>query len=95
MYQSYTAETIDSDNLTSVSYQFWLNDRLELELDSYMVCKRPSTRHKFKPVSWWNRLNQRDSTIKVKPIAPDWAHQMALKMARDSITIKVDNETKI
>lgn len=54
---------IDKDELNREIYRFTLME-FKLLLDSYGFETRETKRHKFKRVKWYDRLNQRDSTIK-------------------------------
>jgi len=61
LYPEYTAESVD--RLTAEHYRFYVHDDLTFELDAFSKLSRPSTRHRFRVIAKWHRLDTRDNTL--------------------------------
>jgi hypothetical protein len=56
---------VDHGSLEREVYTFWLANEYHLWLDSYKYERRETTRHKFKVMKIWNRLEDRHANIKL------------------------------
>lgn len=56
-------ERISADNLSKVEYRYYNIRELEMILDWIVYYSRPTTRHKFKRVRGWYRLERRGNDM--------------------------------
>jgi len=59
---------IKHNDFKQTVYRFWLKDEIKLLLDSYWLQERKTKRHKFITVKQYNRILQRNNTIKLSDI---------------------------
>ena len=71
-------------------FRFWLNDRLELQLDDYSEQSRKNKRHKYVCGASWKRLrhsNYYGTRITEKPTVDDDVIEEALSLAIAAIKV--------
>lgn len=79
-------ETID--DLNRLVWTFTRFDFPRVYVDSYCMETRESTRHKWKIFAHYNRLDTRNSTIKIADVPlPNWVIEACIKQITDSITV--------
>lgn len=78
--------TIDGSKLSRRVLRFQQLDR-GLVLDEDCDEERDTTRHKWRIVRWWSRLNRRDSTMERREV-PQAAIDEALAQARADISYR-------
>lgn len=87
MYQHFEVKRESEDGLSRKFYRFWLNDRLELQLDAYAEQSRKTKRHNYNTDAVWNRLRSRDNTLKEKPVIDGSVVAEAVELAKAAITV--------
>lgn len=66
-----TVERTSGDKLTRETWRFWYYDRDHiLWLDSYTLCIRPTTRHKFAVSEAYERIGRRQYDTQIVPPLP-------------------------
>lgn len=90
---SLRAEVVEEvSDLEQIKWTFdWWEVRTGIVLDVFEVHERKTKRHKFKVVSYWSRLSQRDNTIK-EPVVPIAVIEEAVLSMR--LQINYESETK-
>jgi hypothetical protein len=69
-------------------YRFYLDDRLQLQLDVYAELSRKTKRHHYNLDATWNRLmRRRDCSIKEKPAVDYDVITETIELAKAAITV--------
>lgn len=91
MYHSFNITRESPDNLSLQSWLFCMLD-LDAVLDRYSLGTRPTKRHKFHTAKVYNRLSERDSTLKVAEVpVPDDVVAEVRQRVIDTIRVVVDH----
>ena len=76
----------DMDELTKRKYVFWFDEsRSTLWVDGYHLMQRESKRHKYKTIEFYDRLRDRESTIRKEDVPLDD------KIKQDAINKLIEN----
>ena len=79
-----------ADTLHALEWRFWFDDRkCRLVLDDYIELERLSTRHKFKVVGRYERIDKRKNTIADPPLPADIMEE-AKQLFFDQLTVVKD-----
>lgn len=87
MCRNFEVKRESEDGLARKFYRFWLNDRLELQLDVYAEQSRKTRRHQYNSDAVWNRIRSRDNSIKERPIVDSDVIAEAVESAKAAITV--------
>lgn len=80
------------DDLTTEMFYFWLND-LVLILDSYIVVKRKTKRHKGEILKKYDRLRGRESTLSETDVPfTEEIKQQAIEYVTSKLSVKLWSE---
>ena len=90
---SLRAEVVEEvSDIEHIKWTFdWWDVRKGIVLDRFSVHERKTKRHKFRVVSYWTRLGERDNRIK-KPVVPVAVIEEAVESIR--LQINYESETK-
>lgn len=75
------------DKIFKEVWQFWLCNEFHLVLDRYYIAERLSTRHKYKTLNSYNRLDNRGSHIKIDDVPFD---DSIKKQAKDILYAQIN-----
>jgi len=75
--------------LQAEAYVFWLRENMSMVLDTKIILRRETTRHKLKMVrkESYSRINQRDYGIKEEPEVEIEIQLEAIRIAKSKIQI--------